>query len=191
MKYIVLIGVISIVIIVTVIFMKYMYGFETFISTDEAIKNVASIYSSESMTIKNLNVTGAFNLIPKGIIVAWNGTVPPIGWALCDGNNGTPNLKEKFIMGFGPTKLFGSTGGEAAHVLTISEMPSHNHNLSGNADDEGYCKTLPCGMQLSDRSTNDRTYNPNNAMTTITPTGGNQAHNTLPPYYVLAYIIKL
>jgi len=192
MKYTIIIGIISIIVIVIILFLiKKSFGVEMFVSTDEAIKNVASIYNSDTMIIKNLNVTGAFNLIPKGIIVAWNGTVPPVGWALCNGTNGTPNLTEKFIMGYSTLRPINSTGGEATHILTIDEMPTHNHNLSGNADDEGYCKTLPCGMQISDRTTNDKTYDPQNARTTITYTGGNKPHNTIPPYYALAYIMKL
>jgi microcystin-dependent protein len=45
----------------------------------------------------NLDIAGGFNLLPRGIIVAYNGETAPAGWALCDGTNGTPDLRGRFI----------------------------------------------------------------------------------------------
>ncbi len=76
------------------------------------------------------------NPIPRGVIVMWSGSVAtiPTGWALCDGTNGTPDLRGSFIVGYDPAdtdyNVIGSRGGEKRHVLSKSEMPVHNHTAS-------------------------------------------------------------
>ena len=98
----------------------------------------------------NGNVTQQVNAapIPQGGIIMWSGAVQslPSGWALCNGQNGTPNLQNKFIVasnnatGTPTTTISGSavsTGGNTnhdhfgstqAHSLTTSQMPQHNHS---------------------------------------------------------------
>lgn len=78
--------------------------------------------------------------VDEGLIIWYHGdpASPPSGWATCDGNNGTPDLRGKMPFGAGGTANPGLTGGSAtftatgtitvdAHVLTISEMAAHNH----------------------------------------------------------------
>ena len=62
----------------------------------------------------------------------WSGasTAIPTGWLLCNGANNTPDLRDRFIVGAGNSYSVGSTGGEATHTLTVSEMPSHNHSAT-------------------------------------------------------------
>ena len=66
--------------------------------------------------------------IPRGVIVAYHGTGTPSGWAVCDGNNGTPNLKNRFILGANP-KAAGSVGGVESVTLTAEQsgLPAHTH----------------------------------------------------------------
>jgi len=117
--------------------------------------------------------------VPSGVITMWSGAINdiPDGWALCDGNNGTPNLQDRFIVGAGNSYTVDDTGGEEEHQLTVDEMPSHTHSTdanTGSADkDSG---VSPTG------GTSDAT---------IDPTGGDQPHENRPPYYALAYIQKL
>ena len=67
---------------------------------------------------------GPTSTFPVGGIVMWAGSTVPSGWALCDGQNGTPNLIDKFIMG---ATASGATGGANSKTLTTNEIPAHNH----------------------------------------------------------------
>jgi len=69
---------------------------------------------------------------PSGGIVMWSGAIGniPLGWTICDGTDGTPDLRDRFIVGAGSTYLPDDTGGENSVQLTESEMPSHSHNIN-------------------------------------------------------------
>ena len=89
-------------------------------------------------TTKNLTVNGAFNLLPRGTIVAFNSTSAPYGWTLCDGSNGSPDLRGKFIRMWNDNtgnfdgngaKLYGTSIGSTYNVA----WPGHNRD-----DQQGY-----------------------------------------------------
>lgn len=71
--------------------------------------------------------------IPSGAIMMWNGTNSniPSGFVLCDGNNGTPDLTDRFILGRGSSSNSGSAGGANTVTLAEGNLPSHTHD-SGN-----------------------------------------------------------
>ncbi len=139
------------------------------------------------------------DLIPRGIIAMWSGRRDqiPAGWALCDGTNGTPDLQGRFVLGATRTNLstdsndrggvnidVGATGGERNHTLTIAEMPSHNHTTSGRYMTIDYTQEHPWINAFG--GAGGYPYRSD-----INPTGGGQAHNNMPPFYALAYIMKL
>lgn len=149
----------------------------------EAIQNVGSIYNDQKMVIKNLEVTDTFNQLPKGIIVAWQGTDLPKGWALCNGSNGTPDLAGRFVLGVGGNDKIGSIGGARTHTLIPDEMPKHNHMywVSGPSKKRGYENRTDPVLKTDEE----------NKVKYTAEVGGNLPHNNMPPYYVLAYIMKL
>lgn len=53
----------------------------------------------------------ANNALPSGSIIIWTGSTIPDGWAICNGENGTPDLRNRFLVGAGSDGALGSTGG--------------------------------------------------------------------------------
>ena len=126
-------------------------------------------------------------MVPKGGIIIWSGAVSdiPTGWVLCDGTNGTPDLRDRFVLGAGHNYSVGATGGESEHILTIDEMPKHSHKytspLQGNdstgiANGNHYDKEAFMHPMIDGENTGN--------------TGGSQPHNNMPPYYSLCYIMR-
>ena len=120
----------------------------------------------------------------------WSGSIAtiPSGWALCDGNNSTPDLRDRFIVGAGSTYTPTDTGGTTStgsHALTVAELPAHSHSFTYTAP--AMNQPAPSFNQANNVGA------PGAATSGTTNTGGDQGHthdNSLPPYYALAYIIK-
>ncbi|MGP2527408.1 hypothetical protein ACTUHY_05515 [Acidaminococcus sp. LBK-2] len=161
-------------------------------------------------------VTNSGGVLP-GTVTAFSGTFKdgyPVDkntgvvnreWHLCDGTNGTPDLRNRFIYG-GTGTNNGATGGEASHTLTEAELPKitgdaqfrlvgSSTNIIGELKDDasksGVFSFIPSGgskwgtsMQFGDPATR-------NADVLHLAFGGNQPHNNMPPYYVLAFMMKL
>ncbi|MCZ7591632.1 MAG: hypothetical protein M5U15_05540 [Kiritimatiellae bacterium] len=74
---------------------------------------------------------------PSGAIAMWSGQSDevPAGWKLCDGANGTPDLRNRFIYGASASVPPGTTGGANAYSLTVAQLPAHTH--AGTADSAG------------------------------------------------------
>ena len=77
--------------------------------------------------------------IPSGVIVMWSGSIAtiPSGWALCNGAGGTPDLRDRFVVGAGSSYAVGNTGGANTVTLTTSNIPSHTHSISGSGTTSG------------------------------------------------------
>ena len=185
-----------------------------YIADVEAIRNlseVATKLQKGGLTIPgNLTVTGAFNYLPSGTIVAYNQNNAPPGWTLCNGSNGSPDLRGRFILGNGGSRGINITGGEENVTLGVHQMPQHNHNVNGSTSTNGHhshnshiykgfgsdCRNCSHNFQpLRGSDGHVETHGAGNHNHTFnvdsSHAGGNQAHNNMPPFYVLTYIMKL
>lgn len=142
------------------------------------------------------------NQLPVGLISMWSGNpnAIPANWAICDGTQGTPDLRGRFIVGYANAdtdyNVIGKVGGEKAHTLTINEMPSHDH--SGSTGD-----IQPFNGSTTRGTSDDfNGHNTGNAAAefgfedfhhkhSIPSQGGGAAHENRPPYYTLAFIMYL
>lgn len=113
-------------------------------------------------------------------------------WHLCDGTNGTPDLRNRFIYG-GDGTTNGNTGGEASHTLTEAELPA----MSGEAGRYIRWGSNAVASGILAQSYQGSTQFPSvgleNAYEGVVKIafGGDRPHNNMPPYYVLAFIMKL
>lgn len=124
--------------------------------------------------------------MPIGAVIAYAGdidSIPP-GWHICDGTEGTPDLRGRFVLGQSSRYRYGTSGGEATHKLTTNEMPSHKHTIYSLTGDGSY-HSMPTSDGRSNTTKNTLGSN------TCSNTGGNQPHNNMPPYYVLYYIMRI
>jgi microcystin-dependent protein len=184
--------------------------------------------------------------IPAGIITMWSGSVAsiPSGWTLCNGSNGTPDLRGRFIIGAGGSYNPGNTGGSESVTLTTANLAAHTHSVSGTTATDGSHNhggntsiigdhthssgiyngkglvdptttttnagtgsgsigfsvwlTQPLGSTFGSAagghshtiSTTGSTHSHSISLTSGS-TGSATAHENRPPYYALAYIMKL
>ena len=115
----------------------------------------------------------------------------PVGWAICDGTKGTPDLRGRFVLMAQDTipsvdvptgssvHPIGQKGGEETHVLSQVEMPNHNHQYNAGGGVE--CQGVNGGGRWAIKGDSNGTSS----------AGGNQPHNNMPPFYTLVYIMKL
>lgn len=108
--------------------------------------HLASIATEEQYGHIRLSDIPQVEIIPSGGIIMWSGAIVdiPTGWAICDGSNGTPDLRDRFIMGAGKNYGVGNKGGEKSVTLTSAQLPSHSHdngtlaaNSAGNHSHDG------------------------------------------------------
>ena len=96
--------------------------------------------------VGKLDATLANAFVPVGGIIMWNGSIAEAealsNWAICDGANGTPDLRDKFVLGVGSsanasTATKGEEGGNNTITLSEGQMPAHNHNITDNGHNHG------------------------------------------------------
>ena len=84
------------------------------------------------VTVTQNEINAAF---PSGGIIMWSGSSAtiPAGWVLCDGNNSTPDLRGRFVVGAGGAYDVGNNGGNSSITLSTSQLPSHSHTATSTS----------------------------------------------------------
>lgn len=181
---------------------------------------IKEIDNDKDGLIDRLNVRTGFGITPIGGIIMWNGSPNnvPAGWALCDGSNGTPDLRERFIVGAGGTSTgnpsvagnaynAGDRAGSNTVALTVANMPAHSHTGTTNNGGDHFVSdqyySPGCGDgHFSSKSgcwlnrpgthiTLNRYVGPHSHGFTTNSTGSGTAHENRPPYYALAFIMRV
>lgn len=147
------------------------------------------------------------NGVPAGSILMWSGTIAtiPSGWYLCNGSNGTPDLRNKFIVGAylddsgAKTSITGSntqTGGtkdavNVSHSHTATDS-GHTHSYGGNVSTSNQFPVSGGGgysgvgtPYMASANTASGT-----ASISVSTEGVSGTNQNLPPYYALAFIMK-
>lgn len=170
----------------------YSYKFILKDSSDVTIQTYDNLYG-----IIGAIPTISPSSVPAGCILLWSGSIGsiPAGFVLCNGLNGTPDLRNRFVVGAGSTYSVDGTGGSAdaivvshTHTATVTD-PGHIHSV-GFFNNNGNTGNNPYGSQ----STNAFSVNTGSAVTGISvtnsSTGTSGTNANLPPYYALCYIMK-
>jgi hypothetical protein len=192
----------------------------TLIAGFNSLSGTVASFDSRLLSLEG-RVTTLEEAIASGLIVVWVGLIAniPAGWQLTDGTNGTPDLRNRFIIGAGSTYAVNAVGGSANHIhnitgttnataLTVDQMPAHTHTVI----DPGHIHAIPFSANADQGSgAFDFGGSPfNGGVTTVgaltgivlASNGSNGAHShgfsastasttNLPPYYALAYIMRM
>ena len=149
---------------------------------------------------------------PVGGIMMWSGSIAsiPSNWKLCDGTNGTPDLRGRFVVGYNTADAdyssVGNTGGLKNVTLTTAQMPSHSHT-GATSTNGSHSHRWNTGLEGDDSGTGGShaeytriggfvdgamaAAGDHSHSFTTDATGSGQAHENRPPYYTLAFIMKI
>jgi microcystin-dependent protein len=164
----------------------------------------------------------ASGTVPSGLIAIWSSSIGsiPSGWTLCNGQNGTPDLRNSFILGAGNSYAVGATGGSTdaivpSHTHTASSSssasssatvtdPGHFHNANNSAPGSPSQEAFLRGTSaqyvpvadpyLIQSNTTGITVGVSTSVstsTTVATTGTSVTNANMPPYYALAFIMKI
>ena len=124
----------------------------------------------------------------------WSGSASeiPTGWQFCDGTNGTPDLRNRFVVGSGRTYSIGDTGGSGFVSVSTSQLPSHLHYTDGRGASARHAVRQGNDSFIDYRSVsssiNDAAYTSGSSTDSQ---GSGSLHENRPPFFAIAYIMKV
>lgn len=130
----------------------------------------------------------------------------PSGWQLCDGTNGTPDLRSRFIVGYNPddsdydaigkvggaktVALTAAQNGQHSHTASTGSAGAHTHNVALNVNAEGGgIPSMESGSSVTNQNFATNSAGAHTHTVTVDNSGSGDPHENRPPYYTLAYII--
>ncbi len=163
-----------------------------------------------NVSVDSASSISGYGTIPVGGIIMWSGSTVPDGWALCDGNNGTPDLRGRFVMGAKKTQYgyldIDEKGGNEVIFLNANQLPAHRHLYYGDDQLEGrsgtdlydvtsttVVKNVPGGYDAkSERSGSGKNYYTSANLSNDGKDGTTgRGIDITPRYYKLAYIMRV
>ena len=158
-----------------------------------------------NLSVDNLEISSDASFLKNNTIIAFYGETIPKGWVLCDGNNGTPDLRSRMILGSGKgtgrtNRQLNDKGGVEKVSLTVDQMPKHKHNIKEDGAHEhsynlgwyghhsGGCSDA---YKHANSGSHAKSYSHEDHQHDIEKVGSGAEHENMPPYYVLVWIMKV
>ena len=121
-------------------------------SLPDLVVNDGRVDVRSSLYVNNVEVGTAVGNVPIGAITLWMGASAPANWAICDGTNGTPDMRGLLPIGVNGTYALNTTGGSAdaiavshTHTASTNSTGNHTHPLSGTSGGGGtHAHSLSC-----------------------------------------------
>ena len=162
-------------------------------------------YNPSTNTLKVGNIvdsSGNSSAFVTGMIILWYGNTGniPGGWVLCNGQNSTPDLRNRFVIGAGDNFNPGNTGGNNSVTLSEANLPSHRHYVVSNSFG-GQNRTnsnVSANNQVAKGTGAGNLYESYNLASTggsasagrSSSVGSGSAFDNKPLYHALCYIMK-
>ena len=149
--------------------------------------------------VQNTGCVSGYGTLPVGSVILWYGNINalPAGWAVCDGSNNTPNLRNRFVMGARVDGEIGTYGGSSSYTLSLENIPPHDHLYFGDDQIEGRDTKYGTTGKYADMSGYDAHSNKSGNSKiyktgeTGGASGGQSSVPTVPPYMKLMYIRRI
>lgn len=178
-------------------------AFKSFTVSDTVAASTGGTFNG-NVTVNGTLAATTFSgvtTVPVGGIIMFSGTISSLdsAWAICDGTNGTPDLTDTFVMGTATQSEIGDTGGSAdaivvshTHTASTANAGNHRHYLQdgGNLSSNG---SRPYASAINTYGTGYYTdyAGTHNHSVTVNSAGSSGTNANLPPYYKLAYIMRV
>lgn len=134
--------------------------------------------------------------LPIGSIILWAGGSIPSGWAVCNGSNGTPDLRSRFVRGATNNGQLKTTGGATTHVHSNGNTGSaggHAHTgISGSSGNSGTEMYYGGSNEMAaGNHSHGLSGTPNSVANHSHTVGNTESASNLPPYKVLQFIMRI